>query len=116
MGEQDVRRAKNEAAFRTLNEQIQHLSDEASGTTTELDLVCECASATCMKVVGVLRAEYETVRRVPAWLIVASGHEETDTEMVVMRGDSFNVVEKHGEAAAVAEQTNPRSHPFPRLT
>jgi hypothetical protein len=107
MSEQDRRRAQNEAKFRTLNEEIKRLEgDQWSGG--RLDLVCECSSATCMKVVTVPRDDYETVRASSTRFLVAAGHEDPGIEGVVARHDHYVVVEKHGEAAAVAEETDPR--------
>jgi hypothetical protein len=107
--EQVRRRARNEALFRGLNEEINRVeSDNGLHANDPIDFVCECSSAACMKVVSVPREEYEAVRESPSTFIVAPGHEEVSIEDVIVSHGGFSVVEKRGEAAAVAEQTNPR--------
>jgi hypothetical protein len=106
MTEQDRRRGQNEAFFRALNEQIERF--ETDDGNLYLDFVCECSSQACMKVIHVTRAEYEQVRETSIEFIVAVGHEQADIEDVVARYGRFNVVEKRGEAAAVAVQTDSR--------
>jgi hypothetical protein len=66
-------------------------------------------SADCVRVVRLGRSEYEAVRAVPTWFIVAPGHRQTDLERVVTRDQWYTTVEKVGEAGALAEQTDPRS-------
>jgi hypothetical protein len=103
------RRALNEALFRRLNEEIERIEiDNGAGASQPIDFICECSSATCMKVVSLSRAEYEAVREGPSTFIVVPGHEERAIEDVVVSYSEFSVVEKHGEAAAVAEETDPR--------
>jgi hypothetical protein len=106
MTEQNRRRGENEALFRALNEQIERL--ETDNGNRYLDFVCECSSPACMKVVHATREEYEQVRATSTEFIIAVGHEQSDIEDVIERHGRFNVVEKRGEAAAVAEQTDPR--------
>jgi len=108
MSEQDGRRAQNEAKFRTLNEEIKRLEGDQWSGGRLVDLVCECSSATCMQGVTVSCDEYETVRAGSTWFLVAPGHEDLGIEGVVARHDQYVVVEKQGEAAAVAEETDPR--------
>jgi hypothetical protein len=108
MSEQGRRRAQNEAKFRTLNEEIKRLEGDQWSGGRVVDLVCECSSTACMKVVTVPRDEYETVRASSTWFLVAPGHEDLGIEGAVARHEQYVVVEKHGEAAAVAEETDPR--------
>jgi hypothetical protein len=107
--EQVRRRARNEALFRSLNEQINDMEiGKATDPSDPIDFVCECSSAECMKVVSVSREEYEAVREGGSTFIVAPGHEEPEIEDVLASYSGFSVVEKRGDAAAVAEETNPR--------
>jgi hypothetical protein len=62
-----------------------------------------------MKVIHATREEYERVRATSTEFMIAVGHEQTDIEEVVTRQGRFNVVEKRGEAAVVAQQTDPRT-------
>jgi hypothetical protein len=110
MNEAQVRRrARNEALFRSLNEKIKGIeTGNGADATDRIDFVCECSSIECMKVVSLSRAEYEAVREGGSTFIVAPGHEEPEIEDVIVSHSGFSVVEKRGEAAAVAEETNPR--------
>lgn len=110
MNEEQVdRRARNEALFRSLNEEIKDVENEKRTDATDpIDFVCECSSAECMKVVSVSLEEYEAVREEGSTFIVAPGHEEPEIEDVIVSHRGYSVVEKRGDAAAVAEETNPR--------
>ena len=110
MNEEQVRRrARNEALFRSLNEQINDMEiGKATDPSDPIDFVCECSSAGCMKVVSVSLDDYEAVREAGSTFIVAPGHEEPEIEDVVERHGDFSVVEKRGDAGAVAEEANPR--------
>jgi hypothetical protein len=108
MKEEDRGRAQNEALFRALNEEIERFTSE-NQRGSWIDLVCECSSRGCMQVVSVTRTEYERVREFSTWFIVAPGHEDLEIEAIVARHDNHLVVEKRGEAAAVAERTDPRA-------
>jgi hypothetical protein len=100
------RRGQNEALFRALNEQIERL--DIDDGNRYVDFICECSSASCMSVIHATREEYERVRTTSTEFMIAVGHEQPDVEEVVSRHGRFNVVEKHGEAAAVARQSDPR--------
>ena len=52
--------------------------------------------------------EYEDVRRMSTTFVVAPGHELPDVERVVETNERFRIVEKEGDAAAVAMRTDPR--------
>ena len=107
--EQGRRRARNEALFRSLNEEISNVETEKGTDASDpIDFVCECSSSECMKVVSVSREEYEAVREGGSTFIVAPGHEEPEIEDVIMSHGGYSVVEKRGDAGAVAEETNPR--------
>jgi hypothetical protein len=103
------RRALNEALFRRLDEEIERIEiDNGADASQPIDFICECSSPTCMKMVSLSRAEHEAVREGPSTFIVAPGHEEPAIEDVVVNYSDFSVVGKHGEAAAVARETDPR--------
>jgi hypothetical protein len=107
--DEQVRRARNEALFRNLNEQINRFeSDDGADAGEPIDFVCECSSAGCMKVVSVSRAEYEAVRAGASTFIVAAGHEDPSIEDVLVSHSEFSAVEKRGKAAELAAETDPR--------
>ena len=107
MTEQERRRGQNEVLFRAVNEQIERL--EPDDGNRYVDFICECSSQSCMKVIHATREEYERVRATSTEFMIAVGHEQPDIEEVVARHGRFSVVEKRGEAALVANQTDPRS-------
>lgn len=107
--DRDVRAARNESAFRAVNEELQGVA-----TAEEIEpatFVCECANLGCAELVTVPTADYERVRRNPQLFIVAPSetHLRADVEIVRERHPTYWVVEKRGEAADLAESMDPRS-------
>jgi hypothetical protein len=104
-----ARIARNEAAFRQTNEQIEALN--AAGARAErFPIVCECGSETCAEVLMVEAEEYGAVRSDAHRFLIKPGHEAPDVEAVVDRGTDFVVVEKKpGLPQRLAEATDPRA-------
>jgi hypothetical protein len=99
--------AHNETLFREVNERIeagqwpmQHGEPAA--------FRCECGSLGCNQMVELTLAEYERVRATATHFVLVAGHEIPTIERVVEREASYVVVEKAGDAAEVAEETDPR--------
>jgi hypothetical protein len=107
--ERQARIARNEAAFRQTNEQIEALN--ASGArATRFPIVCECGFENCAEVFMVAAEEYGAVRSDPHRFLIKPGHEAPDVEAVVDRRTDFVVVEKNpGMPQRLAEATDPRS-------
>ena len=105
-----VRAAEDESVCREENEQTEDLS-VGPGLT---DYACECARG-CDAVVSLTIREYETVREVPTYFIVAPGHLLVGVEVLVQETARFAIVEKFGAAAPVATASDPRSRPTNRL-
>jgi hypothetical protein len=99
------RQGQNEALFRALNENVEQFHTDTGG---RLEFVCECSSPNCIEKVKATEAEYEAVRSKATTFLVARGHDDPAVEEVVEQVDRFLVVEKRGEAAEIAEQTDPR--------
>jgi hypothetical protein len=105
--------AANESAFRDANERI----EEAADLMADLDaipLICECARTTCTEIARLTRAEYEHVRRRGDTFWVVPGHEATEAggvevARVAERHERFVVMQKVGEAGAVAVRLDPRA-------
>ena len=109
MTSREERIAQNEALFRKVNERVADIVAELSEMTTSVDIFCECGDAGCMEKLTTARSTYEAVRENPRRFLVAVGHLAPGVEVVVERTEGFHVVEKVGEAAEVAEETDSRS-------
>ena len=102
MSERGRRVGENEAMWRQINE----LSPPEEGV---MNLVfCECGLLACTERVSMTAQEYEAVRSSGTTFVVAPGHELPEVEHVISTTERFRVVEKEGEAAAVAARTDPR--------
>jgi len=98
-----ARRARNETAFRTVNEAIasgRGLSD----AERRLPFVCECGRLGCTVILELTRGAYEAVRDDPRRFVVAPGHDSPEIERVVEEREGWAVVEKIGEAGEIAEK------------
>jgi hypothetical protein len=109
MGDTDTetRAGLNEGIFREVNERIAELGEVPH--LVEAEFVCECADASCNEQVRLSQAEYEAVRAEPVRFFVVPGHERAGIDRVVEAHEHYLVVDKRGEAGAVAEETDPRS-------
>ncbi len=105
--DRQARLGENEAIMRSVNETV---AGVARATTMEPAIfLCECAAGGCGDSVRLTRESYEAVRAVPEHFFVTPGHVNRDVERVVEQYTNYWVVEKFGEAAEVAEETDPRS-------
>ena len=93
----------NEATFRQINEGVR--GSEPGGL---LSFRCECGRLGCNRLIALSREAYEAVRRSPRRFFMVPGHELVEFERVVERHDAYSVVEKHDDAAGIAERTDPR--------
>jgi hypothetical protein len=98
----------NEATFRAINEGIARGEGER-GDPERVGIRCECARLGCTTILEISSAEYEAVRAHGRRFIVAPGHVVPETERVVARHGSYEIVEKHGEAGRLAAATDPRA-------
>src|SRR3954454_1623480 len=107
MDERRERIARNEAAYRDVNEAIRtgRAGQAADGPRP---FVCECGQLGCNELVEMTLNEYEAVRADPRWFIMLPGHEIPAVEVVVDRRERYNVAEKTDEEAAIAKETDPR--------
>lgn len=102
--------ARNDAIFREANEGIGAAAQEYS-IEGPLPFICECAEPTCQEIVRLDLAAYEAIRAVPTHFINAPGHDSAAgpwAEVVEPR-DGYDLVEKVGRAAEIAEELDPRS-------
>src|SRR6266511_3644935 len=106
--EREARAARNEALFREVNEQIERLGKEAGfGPDGHLDFTCECLVDSCTTTISMTVDEYEVVRRYGTHFFLVPGHETLDVERIVERSNDYVIIEKFGEAGAVAIKLDP---------
>lgn len=108
-----MRRARNEALFREVNERIVELETGLGGYDRDASLligfVCECPRQDCGEMLEVTHGQYEAVREHPRRFLVLPRHEDGDIARVVERHAQFLVVEKLGEAGEIAVEQDSRS-------
>jgi hypothetical protein len=80
----------------------------AADLERQAEFVCECGSVECSQHLQVPVDEYERARAHGRRFILAHGHERPEFERVVAEADGWVVVEKIGDAGAVASAHNPR--------
>lgn len=103
-----ARMARNEAASRAINEEVEQAHDEDPPRRI-MRIVCECALATCDRVIEISLGEYRQVRSDPRRFAVVPEHVIGDIERIVYENDRFAVVAKReGVPADVARDENPR--------
>jgi hypothetical protein len=101
-------RERNEALFREVNERIEDVGTTFVPDDQPMEFLCECDDRDCVEKVSATRAEYEAIRAVGTHFVVLPGHEDPGVEHVVHQTERFLVVEKVGEAAHEAEESDPR--------
>jgi hypothetical protein len=99
--------AANEAAFREINEAIGR-GQWPGEMDKPVAFRCECAKLGCNQLIELSIADYEKVREHSRRFLVAPGHEAPEAEAVVERREGYVVVEKRGQAGALAESADPR--------
>jgi hypothetical protein len=96
--------ARNEAAFRKINEAIERGRQTREGL---LGFVCECGRLGCNEIIELFLPEYEAVRADARRFAVRHGH-QTGAEEVLETHDRYLVVAKQGRAGDIAEFSDPR--------
>ena len=107
MSERQRRRGLNEAVFREVNERIHDLTERFE-LEQGLDLVCECDDTSCADRISMSEADYEQVRADSRQFAIVPGHSDATVEVVIAREKGYHLVRKQSEAAAIAEETDPR--------
>ena len=106
MDARDERIAKNEAVFRAANREIEQAEKEAGGGPEKvLEVLCECGREGCSGLISLTVAEYDGVHSQADRFVVLPGHETPEIESVVERRAEYIVVDKFGEAEAIADQS-----------
>jgi hypothetical protein len=107
MGLSAERAAENESIFRDANERVEQQLGELTLEEGRSPFLCECEEIGCRAMIRLTREEYEGVRSRPNRFVVVPGHPFTEAQ-VVEEGDRFLVIEKVGEAGAIAADLDPR--------
>jgi hypothetical protein len=102
--------AQNQARFREANEGIEQAALEYD-VDEGLPFICECSDPECVEILRLKLADYEAIRATSTHFIHSPGHDRgvEGWGNVIERRDGYEVVEKVGDAAAVAEALDPRS-------
>jgi hypothetical protein len=96
--------SRNEAVYRSVNLQMERVSEELGGGPDDrLEILCECGQDGCDATVDVTQAEYDEAHEQRDRFMIAPGHENEDIERVVKRTLRYLVVDKFGDAERVAE-------------
>jgi hypothetical protein len=105
------RAAKNQALFREVNERIEPLNQAFTIVNRLNDFVCECPNDDCTDMIALSVEEYESVRANAEHFAVApdDAHVWPDVERVIEKRDRYWLVEKSGEAGAMAAKLDPRA-------
>jgi hypothetical protein len=111
----DLRRVRNEALFRNLNERLKELDDRLDTAVVGApaqdreEFFCECGRIDCMARFEMNRAQYESIRAHGARFGVLAEHVDPNIEQIVATHANFVVVEKlPGEPAKLARESDPR--------
>ena len=103
--EREVRAARNQAIFRSVNEKIVEIN-KGLGNFATLEIACECADTGCAKLLHINADAYASVRRSPRTFAVLAEHVYPDVERVVSRKNGYAIVEVIGHGIEVAEATH----------
>lgn len=99
----------NEALFRDVNERMKEMNETFATFSGTMEIVCECGASDCLERITIPPDDYERLRADSTTFAVVPGHETSNVEVVVQRGE-YDVIRKlAGWPATVAEQTDPRS-------
>jgi hypothetical protein len=93
------RAARNEAAFRRLNENLAEALPDGSRHTA--GYLCECSTADCRRIVDLTMDDYQAVRADKMTFFLVPGHERDDVEDVVETHPHYFVVRKHEKVAKI---------------
>jgi hypothetical protein len=102
--------ALNQATFREANEKIQQAALEYH-VDGRLPFICECSDPDCVDLLRLGPTEYESIRATPTHFLTAPGHHRSADGWanLVERREGYEIAEKVGDAAGIAEDLDPRS-------
>jgi hypothetical protein len=106
--EREIRAARNESLFRSLNERLD-LVRQGIDNDERTEYFCECAQRTCASMVSLSPQQYEHVREAGNRFLVIPDHVVPDIERVLEEHDRYWIVEKLGVGSYVADALDPRA-------
>lgn len=106
-GDDDAKRAENEATFRDANEQIRKAEQQLQPPLDRVPYICECDDVRCREQIRLTSEEYEGIRRNPAFFAIVPGHSSQGD--VVEEHSHFHLVRKTGIAAEVTRARDTRT-------
>lgn len=109
--EREVRAARNQSLFRTVNEQMEAMNAAVAAVTGTFAIACECAEQNCIETFEIAPDEYVRVRANPRHFAVLPGHVYPDVEQVIRESGQYIVVEKVAAAAEEAERLEGSTEP-----
>jgi hypothetical protein len=99
--------AQRQNLFRDANERIEYAASVV-GHRGLRPFICECSLDGCLERIEVETEAYEIVRGHSARFLTLPGHEIAEIEVVVIRHEGYQVVEKQDRFAEIAAGGNPR--------
>jgi len=101
--------ARNQSAYRKINEAIRAGRDDADSGPRPF--VCECAVVGCNELVEMTLADYEAIRGNSERFVIFPGHDLPDAERVVAETDEGAVVvEKDADLAPITRGLDERRY------
>ena len=101
--DREVRAARNQALFRSVNEKLRDLNDAFADVSETYAIACECANTTCVETVEIPMQDYLEVRAHPNRFVVLTAHIIPDVESVVAGTDGYVIVEKNVDVQAAVQ-------------
>jgi hypothetical protein len=100
VNERDERTARNESLLRSVNENIEELTEKFQVVPEDerFEFHCECGQTGCEERIRMTISEYRTVRVQQDRFAVVPGHESPDFERVVDYSERYVVVDKLPQA------------------
>jgi hypothetical protein len=92
-----------------MNERLEQNALAEAGLGEPFEILCECAREDCTERISIRPLDYERVRASATEFVIARGHHDATLERIVQATKGYEIVEKFGEAAAVAVAQDPRS-------
>jgi hypothetical protein len=86
----------NQEAFRSANERLQAIVEDAATADRLIPFICECADDDCLGRIEMTGAEYDEVHADRDSYSVLHGHPRMDGEVVVEQRALYDIVSKRG--------------------